>query len=108
MSRNNFALERPRKISITIPGYDGSALLKAQNQRRTEKKMRVERAANAARDQRVATAITKAIVDDATAVAELEQHNKQAQASAGKDVLHDLMLAFELPITAPEQKQGGL
>lgn len=108
MSRNNFALERPRKISIAIPGYDGSALLKAQNQRRTEKKVRVERAAKAAREQRVATAITMAIVDDATAVAELEQHNKQAQASVGADVLRDLMLAFELPITAPEHMQGGL
>lgn len=108
MSRNHFALERPRKISIAIPGYDGSALLKEQNRRRSEKKVRAERAAKAEREQRVTTAITKAIVDDATAFAELEQPNKQAQTSVGADVLCDLMLAFELPITATAQQQGGL
>lgn len=108
MSRNLFALERPRKISIAIPGYDGNALMKAQSQRAAEKKARMVRAEKVARDQRVATAIARAIVDDATALADLEQLNELTRPTVSTEVLSDLMLALELPVAGDRVSKGDL
>lgn len=98
MSRNLFALERPRRISIAIPGYDGIALMKAKAQRAAGKKARLLRTEVTSSDQLGVTANTKAVIDDETASVELEQLNQLTSSILSKSVMTDLMLAFELPI----------
>lgn len=43
MSRNHFDIQRPRKIIIDIPGYDGDAITRKQKQKRRDRKARSEK-----------------------------------------------------------------
>jgi hypothetical protein len=45
MARNHFAIERPRKISISIQGYDAQAVTQAQQKKRLERSKRQNRKA---------------------------------------------------------------
>lgn len=43
MARNHFAIERPRKISISIQGYDADASTRAQQKKQQERAQRHKR-----------------------------------------------------------------
>lgn len=43
MAKTDFAIERPRKISISIQGYDARQRVQQQQQRHKERKQRMER-----------------------------------------------------------------
>lgn len=56
MARNHFAIERPRKISISIQGYDAQAVTKAQQKKRLESSKRQQRKGAAAQSAPPASA----------------------------------------------------
>lgn len=107
MARNHFALERPRKISIVIPGYDGNAQIKAQTQRQANQKARTLKADQVARQEKTAEVVQKAMVDDASAQDDLEQINQATTHSKGQDVMSELMAAFDLPSAGSKASEGG-
>ena len=43
MARNHFAIEKPRKISIAIEGYDAKARIQAQQKKQFERNRRLQR-----------------------------------------------------------------
>lgn len=51
MARSHFAIERPRKISISIEGYNAEAQTQAQKRKQQERSRRLKRKADAATKQ---------------------------------------------------------
>lgn len=51
MAKSHFAIERPRKISISIEGYNAEAQTQAQKRKQQERSRRLKRRADAAAKQ---------------------------------------------------------
>lgn len=95
MSRNHFDIERPRKISIAINGYDGAAQAKDREKRRREQVAKVQRAADKAREKRMTEVVNQATVDDKRAELDLEQFANSDASSDQAKVMAALLEAFE-------------
>lgn len=94
MARNHFDIERPRRISISIAGYDGAASSKARDDRRAKEKARKQRATVVAQKTRVEQAVEKATVVGATAQTHLEQINGMCTSRKHVQDMNALMAAF--------------
>lgn len=96
MARNHFDIERPRRISIAIAGYDGAASSKARDERRAKEKARKQRAMVVAQQTRIEKAVKEATVAGAQAHADLEQINQLCTSRKQAHDMSALMDAFHL------------
>lgn len=96
MARNHFDIERPRRISIAIAGYDGAASSKARDERRAKEKARKQRATVVAQQTRIEKAVKEATVAGAQAHADLEQINQLCTSRKQAHDMSALMDAFHL------------
>lgn len=96
MARNHFDIERPRRICISIAGYDGAASSKARDERKAKEKARKQRATVVAQQMRVEKAVKEATVAGAQAHADLEQINQLCTSRKQAQDMSALMAAFHL------------
>jgi len=69
MAKNHFALERPRRINISIPGYDAKALTRQQQERLARQRRGREDKKKSRRDD----AAARSVRSQPTPAAEVQQ-----------------------------------
>jgi len=81
MARNHFAIERPRKISIAIQGYDADASARAQQKKQQERAQRQKR-----QQQRASRAVPPKVVPGAVHHGDDDEIERLAVAAAVQPV----------------------
>ena len=107
MARSHFAIERPRKISISIEGYNPEAQAQAQKRKQLERNRRLKRKADAAakrqRKEHPEAAAPVLLANPARSREDVEEREALNRAAAGKPLTSDV----EREVRAALAQGGG-
>lgn len=105
MAKAHFAIERPRKITIAIEGYNPRAQAQAQAQKLAEKRRRAARQQKRAPVE-AAAAPAPSAADDASAVIDTGATSPQPEQDGGDPFTEQLREAFS-PGSRRPSPEGG-
>lgn len=103
MAKSHFAIERPRKISISIEGYNAEAQTQVQKRKQQERSRRLKRKADAAakrhrKEHPEGAPLVRAQQAPVLREADVEEVEALSRAAAGKplaaDIERELRAAF--------------
>ena len=107
MAKSHFAIERPRKISISIEGYNPEAQAQAQKRKQLERNRRLKRKADAAakrqRKEHPEAAAPVLLANPARSREDVEELEALNRAAAGKPLTSDV----EREVWAALAQEGG-